>query len=165
MKIVKDKEITNIEGKAWKTVETDADGEVVFEDKDSRIPKRRQATAADLIRIVAFSIPPHVQKKLDPLRILQVSNRLQAAKNGTIELKEKQYAWLHRLLERMVPPSDEAKKLGVKDERPLAMAVWGSINYLWFVEQLKTDDEAKTIAQLIEEQDKKDADSEADEDE
>ena len=155
---IPDREITNIEGRAWKTAATDEDGEVIFEDMDQKIVKRRPATVADMIRTAIFSVPQAGQKKLDPVRIMQVSNHLLNAQNSTIELKEKQYEWLHRLLVREIPPSKEAKEVGVTDDIPLAMALWGSVNYLWFIEQLKTEAEMRTLEDMLEAMDDKDED-------
>ena len=110
-----------------------------------------EATPFHLIRAALSSIPQACHKDDDGLRIPQLFNRIDSA-NGNIELKEKHYLWLHRLLERRVPLSAAAieanknKSDGVEDMKPptYAHTLWGD-NDAVFINALRPIEEQKDL--------------------
>ena len=148
----------------YRVPELDADGEPV--EKDQAIPscgecgrpetpavlEMKAATIRDVLRLVIFSIPDSIQAQHDPLRVAQVWNQLDHS-NGAVELKDKTYDWFHRLLAREVPVTAKAPK-GVKPKT--YGALFFGLSSAYIIEQLKDEEERKSLAELDVEDDEED---------
>ena len=126
-KAIQNQVVTNIEGRPMQVPELDEDGRPVME-RDQH--KLKPAKAADLLRVLVFSIPRVIQTPADPHRASQLFHTLDGDK-PTIELSPKVYDWLHRLLNRPLPKERDAL-----EALTYAQTLWG-INAYAIVQQLK----------------------------
>jgi len=86
------------------------------------------------------------------MRVHQLWNQLDRVNgDATIVLKDKTYDWLHKVLNREVPVTHEAKERGVKP-RKYSMLLF-SMSASHIINQLKDEDEKKTPEQIDEEAD------------
>ena len=126
-KAIQNQVVTNIEGRPMQVPELDEDGRPVMEGEQLKL---KPAKAADLLRVLVFSIPRVIQTPADPHRASQLFHTLDGDK-PTIELSPKVYDWLHRLLNRPLPKERDAL-----EALTYAQTLWG-INAYAIVQQLK----------------------------
>lgn len=143
MKVIPNDIVTNVSGHPLVTFDIDEDGRTKKDPKtDKEVEKK--ARVSDLMRIISLSIPRSIQAQNDPIRVYQIHNSLLKVKDGQpVELKDKVYDWLFRVLNREVPLTAEKVKEGLK---PLSYAqeLW-AFNSACIIEQLKVPDERKDL--------------------
>ena len=146
--------VVNVEGKPWKSQKVGEDGEPVWKVEPTAgldgalrggVPELEDANTQMVLRSVLFSIPRSIQSLHDPMRVAVCFNEMEHnTKDGFIELKDKVYNWLHRLLKRELPLPRDQKDIGLQ---PLsyAQALW-QLNAYTITEQLKDVDEQKPLS-------------------
>ena len=141
----------------YRVPELDDDGEAI--EKEGAIPAcndcgrpetspelvMKDGSVKDVLRLVIFSIPDSIQAKNDPLRVAQVWNQLEHS-NGAVELRDKAYDWLHRLMGREIPVTKARKDEGIKP-KTYSAAFFG-LSSAYILEQLKDVDERKSLDEL-----------------
>ena len=143
--------VLNMEGKPWKVPKVDEDGDIVWKTEpvgeQGGVPELEPADTRRVIQTALFSIPRAIQSSHDPMRVAMCFNELEhSAGDGFIELKDKVYAWLHRLLRRELPLTKEQKDLNMP-VATYAQALW-QLNAFIITEQLKDVDERKDLSEL-----------------
>ena len=141
--------IKAMSGKPIRVPDQTEDGETKYkvEPKDGRggVPETKDASTVDLMKLVVLSIPRSIMTSNDPLRVTQMWHRLDVA-DGQLEMHDKLYDWLHRLLKRDIPLTAEEKQLDMKPI-PYAQYLWG-IHAPAIIEQFKEPSERKDLDDL-----------------
>jgi len=112
-KIIPICQIYNLAHKPWRIPERDEDDEIVWKDPTAQVPEMKKADTLGVLWTVLFTIPPKLEKQNDPRRLQQAWNQMERAReqgNGEVEFSEKVYLWLHRLLNREMPLTEEEKR-------------------------------------------------------
>jgi len=159
--------VRNVDGREMQSAKRDEEGDPVYLDVEGnetdkafrtnaqgdRFPHEfalEPGTVREYVRIAVLNIPRNVQKGDDSLRVHQIINQLmiqnEEAVNGSnppIQLKEKTYTWLHKLLQRPVPLSKEEKDRDAP-QRVYASELW-SLNHAVIVNQMRDSFEQKNL--------------------
>ena len=104
----------------------------------------KDATVTDVLRQIIFSIPRPIQAPNDALHIPAVWMAVEGA-NGTVDLGDKTYEWLHKLLARQIEPSGDS----TWEAQSYGAAFFGLENVAVCLETLKPVDERRTLEELI----------------
>lgn len=121
MKTLKEQTIKSVFSKAYQLPVRDDDGSVVWKKEyeetfpmERREPKMMEATTISIIKHIINSMPREVQAPKDGFHSYNLMTQLQVA-DGKIELKDEQYAWLHRVIKnRKMPFPKEQKEAGAQ---------------------------------------------------
>ena len=144
---------TSFVGKNFQVARKDDDGEVVWKEpcvlcgspKETTEPERKDARPADLISDVLLSLNNlkdirAVQKADDGQRALRLWNQVENSKGGDyLRINEKEYEWLKRLLNRVLPKEGD-KKDDQAVSQTVAQRLW-SLNAWTLQRQLMSVDE------------------------
>lgn len=145
--------VKDITGQPIKVADIDEDGKIVWENEEKQIPVEVKANVGDLLKAIILNIPKELQAQNDSVRGASLWNSADKHKKnkagGKIVVHDKVYEWYHRVLNREIPVSKEAKDANIKP-RSIAIRLWG-ISSDVVVEQLKDIDEKKTLDKLLEE--------------
>ena len=147
-------QIKALNGRPFRIPKRNEDGEVVFKEqteeaKAKGYEKELELVEADtqsLLRMLTLMIPRSIQTTNDPLRVSQLWHRLDVPVDGNIQLHDKLYEWLHRLLNRELPLTAIEKEQNMR-ALPFSQHLW-IMNARWIVEQLKEVDERKDLGEL-----------------
>lgn len=155
------------DGKPYRVPERDEDtGEIIWKDDNNGRPiingqvvgkpVMKQADTLVLLEAVLANIPRDIQGAKDHIRVPQLWHKVSEARDKLdeqpdkvyLELHDKQYNWLHGLLQRGLPLTAEQKQLENVNKTIYAVSLWGTTNAGLFVEELKTVDDRKNIDEL-----------------
>lgn len=120
MKTLKQQTINSLLGKPYKLPVRDEDGNVIWKKEypeefplERREPKMEDATTVSIIKQIVTNIPREVQAGKDGFYSYNILNQLKEV-DGKIELKDEEYAWLHRVIKgRLLPHTKEQKDAGI----------------------------------------------------
>tara|TARA_Y100000310_G_C20653974_1_gene800978 strand:+ start:300 stop:776 length:477 start_codon:yes stop_codon:yes gene_type:complete len=144
--------VVDFRGKAIKLPKRDDDGDVDWEtgtqdeDKTPENLPTESATTLTLLREVLLGLQASpdlrgIQRAEDSRRAMSLWNSMERCEDGTLEVHDKVYEWLHRLLKRDIPISKEEKDAGLE---PLSVASrLYSLNAWTVIDQLKDVDDRK----------------------
>ena len=152
--------IKNGDGKIRKVPSYDDDGEMkiseIIEACDScgspkaQKPELKEANTLDVIRQLIWSIPEGIRKNADGYSVPRINNAIVNAEesiknNGhsdavhKLQIRETDYEWMTRLMDRKIPLNKEAKEAGYS-ESTYAMATLG-LNWDYILWQIKDVDD------------------------
>jgi hypothetical protein len=150
-KILKNVIVKSLTGKPVTVVDTDEDGEIIWKNEKAGIPVEVDATVGDLLKTITLNIPKELQAQNDSIRAASLWNSAdKKPKNksgGNIEVHDNVYTWYHRVLNRELPLTKEAKDANIKTHT-IGIRLWG-ISSVVVIEQLKDMDSQQTVDQLI----------------
>jgi len=136
--------IIGFSGKPLRVPKRDEDGNIVWKNEELKTePEIAEADTLEVLRIISLNISREIQTSNDPLRVSQLWHRLDTTKDGIVELHDKLYDWLHRLLNREIPLTAVEKERGIKPI-PYSQQLF-SMNSAGVVRQLKDVDERKKL--------------------
>ena len=149
-KVIPNETLKNLKGKPVRMPKRDEDGNVIWKDKDAQVPEMTEAKALDALWLLT-NIPRTIHAEKDRLRIPALANQLIHAEDAevaedakVIELTEKTYDWVHRVLNRELPLTAQEKEQGMK---PLIFAesLFGTALAALVIEHLKPLDVRKAF--------------------
>ncbi len=134
-------------------------------------PKMKHADTLMLVEAVLANIPRDIQGAKDHIRVPQLWHRVSEARDALdeanklltqcepgkarpdvsavqLQVHDKLYGWLHGLLKREMPLTDDQKRMENVNKLIYAVALWGTTNAGLFIEELKTPEERKKIDEM-----------------
>jgi len=116
--------VTGVIGRPLKIPRRDPDGLPVWKNEEKTELETEDANPVNLIKQVILSIPNQMQAPSDSLRATRLWSQLDGVQNAHLELEDKEYEWLHRLLSRQLPRGKEEKDANMEPQT-LAVKLFG----------------------------------------
>ena len=117
MKTIENQQLVNMRNKPLMLPTRDEDGELVPKNPDApegeQIAEMAKADTKLALETVVYALPRTIQAQADGTKAPQLLAAIDRAEDGKIEMHDKVYDWVHRVLNREVPIEKAEKDSGV----------------------------------------------------